>query len=90
MRVGLENVHTASALRDWVKGDASMDNVVRDRMSSLGMMSVLYDVDSIYRRFESMEDSMSTYRTFAFRIIAETAKVSLPVVCDPMYDSIIM
>lgn len=34
MRVGLENVHTASALGDWVNGDATIDNGVRDRLLS--------------------------------------------------------
>lgn len=53
------------------------------------MISVLDDVDSMCRRFESMEDGVFMYRTFVFRFIAETAKVSLPMLCDLMYDSII-
>ena len=87
MKVGLENVHTASALRDWVNGHAAIDNGVRHRMSSQIMIHLLDDVDSIYKTFEAMDDGVSAYRTFTFRFIAELAKVSLPVFRDHIYDS---
>ncbi|KAL8654099.1 MAG: hypothetical protein Q9226_003562 [Calogaya cf. arnoldii] len=68
----MEAVHTVAQLREWIGGEADIDEDVRKRFSCARITAILDDVQNIYEEFGNGDGGVN--RIFAMAFLGELAK----------------